>query len=320
MTGRRCRIQPDIWTGRLGLDANRAPLQLTRAAEASHELLVPPKPQFLTSSADPIALRDRLEPGRTFDIHIEAKFLEEAVVAGGSRFAGESSEVDVVGEVRGVSRDGNSVVVLKVMHAAVHGIRPGDPSFDSRHDADAREACLVPLATMVDHPLTVTVSPTGGLLGVEARSLVEAVRQRGGESALGHLPAAVDLVVKNVFVVLPKAMVKAGDAYDANTCVTKLPDGGILRQDTMMRLGALSADKRMALLEWQPRTPYRESGSTRPQVALERVELGGWLLFDLEKGNIARSFRKVAWSGTVSQGEKSATIKRVAHTNYVRVQ
>ncbi|MEJ2662963.1 MAG: hypothetical protein P8107_02800, partial [Spirochaetia bacterium] len=132
---------------------------------------------------------------------------------------------------------------------------------------------------LINVPIPVQISPLGKLLSVDTNPLLKAAQKMGQQLDPDQFNQQIEQLTKNSFVQLSADPLKAGDVYDAGTISTSFGSMSTMEADVKYEVVAVSADKKQAILK--PVVTF-----SIPGVTLTQSDFNGWILFDLQKGNV----------------------------------
>lgn len=269
-------------------------------------------PKFSTTSDQPVTLRYKFQPGQKVKMDVDMDM--------SMRMSGEGQKLNIempmkiegIYEVKGIDEDGNAEVVTTItrMKMKVTG-GPQDISFDSATGSSHPQ--FKPLMKMLDVPIPVKVSPAGKLLEANLDALRDAA---GGAASAAEAIKNMEKVQQSSFVPLPDKPVKAGDTYDAGEIVQDMPNVGKMKTRTSYKVVSVSGDKKQVILRPSADFSLDTSAGGKAKVTLEKGNMDGWLLFDIEKGNILRSSAVVQMAMKMSVGGKTMRMNLDAEVKY----
>ena len=283
-------------------------------------------PTFPSTSSEPVLLRYKCRPDQKVKFGLDMDTNMDIGAPDGKVTIEMAMKMDGGYEVKAVESNGDFQAVMTITHAAMNmNISPGPGksqrmSFDSDKDAggDVNPA-MRPLMAMLKVPIPVKVSAVGKLLETDMHPLLEALDRAHAGAAAKELQQQARKLFESTFVQLSETPVKAGDTYDAGELVQTLPEMGEMRARIRYKVVAVSGDKKQAVL--QPKAEF--SLESRPggpdKIKVDSTTMDGWLLFDIEKGNIVRSAGDVKMGMTITAGGQSGrmdmTMKMRFHTS-----
>jgi len=284
-------------------------------------------PTFASTSSEPVLLRYKCRPdqkvkfGLEMDINMEISPPEGAgmTIETGMKMEGGYA-------VTAVESNGDFQAVMTITRAAMKMNMSAGPgksqrmSFDSDKDTgDDTDPAMRPMRAMLNVPIPIRVSAVGKLLETDTHALLEALDRVSAGAMAKEIQQQATKLFESTFVQLSETPVKAGDTYDAGEIVQALPGMGEMRARIRYKVLAVSADKKQAVLQPKAEFSLKSTPGGPDKIAVDSTNMDGWLLFDVEKGNIVRSAGDVKLGMTISdQGESGRmdmTMKMKFHTS-----
>lgn len=166
--------------------------------------------------------------------------------------------------------------------------------FDS---ADPRSASkeLANFQYFIDTPVICEIDSRGAVLATDAGPILQAMEAAGQNILADELEQQFAEYTKSSFVWLAEGPVRIGDVYDAGELVNNVSGLGDFTVAVSYEVAAISADKKLAVL-----VPLVRFAMDEIDMSESRME--GWILFDLEKGNVLSSFGKLQLRFEMTEG------------------
>ena len=276
--------------------------------EASFALTPDGPPRFESTTIESILLRYKFASGQKVDMDMDVDMNMTMDLAGKTVKIPIVMHFEAEYVVQSVEANGDASVVMMFRRISMKAEGPSNVSFDSDKDANTSDPNLRPLAAMVNIPIPARVSALGKVLDMDLVLLNKAV-ERAQAAAMQSLEQTTDQLTRGSFIQLSEQPVKVGDTYDAGSIVQKLQDVGEMHANIRYKILSVSADKKQALLQPIGTFAMEASPSSDVDVSLESSEIDGWILFDLEWGNIRRSFVTSHVALSISQGQQTMRMK-----------
>jgi hypothetical protein len=200
--------------------------------------------------------------------------------------------------VNDVLADGTAMVSLTITRITLDTTAPMEMSYDSDRKTDTDKKEFQSFGYMINTPIACRVTPLGEMDGLDVNPIIKKLTAAGEKKSVAEIEKQIKEMTKKSFIQLSKKPVKAGDVYDAGTLAQDAGNFGTSEMSVQYRIKAVSGDKKKALLE--PVVSFKISG-----LNIKKSTMNGWILFDLEKGNIEKSFGDVYMEIAMSQGGQS---------------
>jgi hypothetical protein len=265
----------------------------------------PGEPALETTSGGPVLLRYKFAEGGDFPVRIEIDTLTrigegaaaiEVPVAMGY-------EAEVV--IDSVDDEGVADLTMTAAHITLRMDSPDgtETTYDSATDAVAPTPDLYELAALVGTPIRLRVNAVGALLETDTSALEAALAGRGtGAVVAASTRQTMDQLLQSTFVTLSEAPVRAGEDYDAGTVAVETPGAGTVRTATQYRVAAISGDGGQVVLEPASTMTLEPDPDVPATVVLKSADTRAWLLFDVVRGNIARSAGNLSMTVSMTVG------------------
>ncbi len=284
----------------------------TSAKAAKNENLseiFPDMPKFDSTSNEQVLLRYKFKTGQSVKMNMDMLMDNEIQAGGQNARMGITITMEAGYTVKSVDANGDAWAVLTITRMTMKAAGPNVISFDSDKDADNSDPNLQALKVMLNTPIPVKVSAIGKLLDVDRDPMREAVRRAGAAAKLLDFEKTADEAIKGSFIQLSQEPVKAGDTYDAGTIVKKTEGFGEMTFNVRYKVLSISGDKKQALLQPIGEVTLRNQSEGPVKVEMNYGKVTGWILFDVEKGDIMQSSGLSSAEMTMSQGGQSLVMK-----------
>jgi hypothetical protein len=199
-----------------------------------------------------------------------------------------------------VLADGTALVSLTITRVTLDVTAPVEMSYDSDKKSDGEKKEFDTFSYMINTPIACKVTPLGEMTGLDVNPIAKKMADAGATKSAGDIEKQVKEMTKKSFIQLSKNPVKTGDIYDAGTITQDAGNFGTSEMNVQYRIKAVSGDKKKVILE--PVVSFKISG-----INMKKSAMNGWILFDIEKGNIEKSFGDVYMELSLSQGGQSIT-------------
>lgn len=268
-------------------------------------------PKFSSTTQESILLRYKHKKGQKVGLDLDFEMSMEVM---GQKIP---ISMKMYGDykVQAVDSNGDTTAVFRFSRITMKSSTPmGKIEFDSDKDSATANPQLKDLKKMVGVPMPVKVSAVGKLLHVDGNPLRKALGQGANAALRQQMDQMIEKMTQGAFIQLSVDPVKAGDIYDAGKIDTS--SGGMkMVFSAKYKVASVSGDKKQAILEPSGKFEIK-SGTAGPQIKLNESDVDGWILFDLEKGNIIRSFAKLFMNMSVSQSGQTMTMKMTVEVKY----
>jgi hypothetical protein len=212
--------------------------------------------------------------------------------------------------VKEVLPNGNAVVELYFTRVSLSLQDPStgkNTAMDSNNPEDLKKEDFMKFRYMLNVPILAKITPRGELLETDTNPLSKALKDAGEIALLGEITKQFNEAMHDSFIQLPNESVKVGDVWEAGVLAQSNPLLGNLNAKIKYKIVAVSGDNKQAILE--PLVEFSmDKGKTGPLMALKRSSMKGWILFDVEKGNIVKSYGDVSIEFTITQGKQSSSL------------
>lgn len=293
------------------------PSSAVKPAMASDPL--PEKPVFPEPGQGPVVLRYKFAKGDRFALELQTQ-TRTSIEMGPIKVDVPMTmgfEADVVTDA--TEAGGNAWMTMTITRVTLTSAPPGQPgiSFDSHETPAPNDPTLKPLAAMVGAASKVVVTPLGEVLEMSSPALDKILSDiaAAAPGAQGFQESMAQLS-RGTFIQLSKQPVSAGDVYDAGHIDTALPGLGTMRNGVKYRIASVSSDCSSALLEPILSLSFLPSPGLPVKVTANVKNSEGWLLFDVEKGNVTRSAVRLAYSVEIKDGQQTMLISTQLRVTY----
>lgn len=271
--------------------------------------IFPDMPKFDSTSKEQVLLRYKFKAGQTVKMDMDMLMDNEIKAGGQNARIGITITMEAGYTVKSVDANGDAWAVLTITRMTMKAIGPNVISFDSDKDTDNSDPNLQALKVLLNTPIPVKISTIGKLLDVDRDPMREAIRRAGAAAKLLDFEKTADEAIKGSFIQLSQEPVKAGDIYNAGTIVKKTEDLGEMTFNVRYKVLSISGDKKQALLQPIGDVILRSQPEGPVKVEMNYGKVTGWILFDIEKGDIMQSSGLSSTEMTMSQGEQSLVMK-----------
>ncbi|MFC1884553.1 hypothetical protein ACFL2O_07270 [Thermodesulfobacteriota bacterium] len=218
--------------------------------------------------------------------------------------------------VKSVKDTGDALAMITITRIRVNTKGPAKIFFDSDSKAEDLDPRLTGLAELINTPLNVKVSPLGRVSDIDRSALNKIIESAGEGEQLFDLKNICEEFIENTFIALSKKEVKTGDTYEAGVIIRVMPDGSEIAVKESCKILEISGDNKMCLLQPRGKFSVKSQPAEGMKIRLNNGAKGGWILFDLEKGNIVRSGGYSHLDVTLGQKGQSMRMKTDAKMSF----
>lgn len=245
-------------------------------------------PTFDATSDEAVVLRYKFSAGDQFTTHMTMKMTIKMDMGGMKMDAPADMDMDMVCKIAAIDENGNFQAEMSISHVAMKMEMMGTAfSFDSATNPNPTEPQFKLLAAMLNKTISATMTPRGQLVKFDTSSLEAGLAESGpqGEQVMQQL----NQMMNNLFIGLPEGPVTAGGEYDGGTITQTIPDVGEMVLEVRYKVLSVSADLKQAILEPSVTMTLKakEGAPATMNMTMEKYE--GWILFDVEGGNLVKS-------------------------------
>ena len=267
-------------------------------------------PAFRTTSKEPVLFRYKFTPGELVGIQADMDIninMNSQNIPIKMFFTAEY-------RVSSVNSKGDAVAVIKINRFTMTSSTPsGDITIDSTQSFPANPQ-LRAFSELLNTSFPVTVSNRGELIDMD-KSVFNKIINSGIDAALGkQLEDTINQISRSSFIQLPEKPIVAGAVYDAGAITTN-SQGIVISCPVRYRIKSISGDKKQAVLLPESSCAITSSPNTI-KALMNASNFTGWILFDLEKGNIIRSNGSSLLDMILSSGDFSLNMKTRTNIRY----
>jgi hypothetical protein len=286
-------------------------------SESALRKAFPEMPRFDSRSSRPVLMRYKFKNGET--VRMTMDLVMDNSIWLMERKADMHMLISMAAEytVKSVAENGDAwadFTITRMTMKAASPESPGGITFDSDKEQQGADPKLAALKILVKTTIPVKVSSIGKILDMDLDPIHEAVARAGEAAAMLDFGKTADKAMKSSFTQLSLKPVKPGDIYEAGTIVEKLENLGEMSLTARYRVLAVSGDGQRVLLQPLGKMslkPVSENSGTM-KMSMDKGNVDGWLLFDVEKGNIVRS--AAASCMDLSMSQDNVTMKMITDT------
>jgi len=203
-------------------------------------------------------------------------------------------------KINEVTENGNAKIGVEFTRVAVSMDGPQPMKFDSDSEEDMENNPSAGVFTsLLNNEISSEITPSGKVVEMNMDAIMDNLPAEQGAQVKGQLESMSDQFAQNAFVALPDEPVKEGDVYDAGIIETG-NSGMSMKVDMKYKVLSISEDKRYVILEPQGEF-IMESIQEGVEMSAEDNTIGGWVLFDLERGFLESSDMKMFMKLTANQ-------------------
>lgn len=203
-------------------------------------------------------------------------------------------------EVKSLTDNGDAKIGVTFTRISMEMDGPQVVKFDSDEVEDLKADPMGAMfAPMLSKPISSVISPEGKVLEMDIDALLEGLPEEEATQVRTQVESMSDQFAQNAFVVLPSEPVKIGDTYEAGVIET---DAGGMKINMNMKYKVLSISNGGRYVTLEPNGAF-SFNSDMPGVEMntDNNKIGGWMLFDLEKGLPLRSNMLMSMNITANQ-------------------
>lgn len=199
-----------------------------------------------------------------------------------------------------ITETGNAIMSVKFTRVAVSMEGPQPMKFDSDNPEDMESSPGAEAFTvLLNNKILSEVTTKGKVVEMNMDAIMNQLPEGQAAQIKGQLESMSDQFAQNAFIALPEEPVKEGDVYDAGTIETGNA-GMQMNVDMKYKVLSISADKRYVVLE--PDGKFNLKGMQEGvEMKAEDNTIGGWVLFDMERGFLQRSNMLMSMNMTANQ-------------------
>jgi hypothetical protein len=286
-------------------------------SESALRKAFPEMPQFDTRSSHPVLMRYKFKNGETVRMSMDLVMNNNIWLM--DRKADMHMLISMAAEytVKSVDENGDAWADFTITRMTMKAMSPASPSgitFDSDKEQQDADPKLAALKVFVKTTIPVKVSSVGKILDMNLDPVHEVMARAGEAAAVLDFGKTADKAMKSSFTQLSLKPVRPGDIYEAGTIVEKLENLGEMSLTARYKVLAVSGDGQRVLLQPLGNMSLKpvSDNTGNMKMSMKKGTVDGWLLFDVEKGNIARS---EAVSGMeLSMSQDNVTMKMITDT------
>ncbi|MBN1797924.1 MAG: hypothetical protein JW822_05085 [Spirochaetales bacterium] len=258
-------------------------------------------PRFSSTSGDKVLFRYKFTAGQKVTIEMSMDMYIKTVSEMGEMEMPFTMTFEAYYTVNKVTGEGNARAVLIISRMTMKAEGLLDIYYDSADPETASNPQFQQANLMINVPIPIEISPLGELVDFDTNPLIEAAKKLGTQMDPESIEQQLQELTKSSFVQLSPNPLKAGDIYDAGTISSSFGQMSSMEAIVKYQVIAISGDKKQAILK--PVVTF-----SFPGVTLKRSDFQGWILFDLEKGNIVESYGKQLLEIETVEGGKTSSV------------
>ncbi len=191
-------------------------------------------------------------------------------------------------KIKDVTESGNAKIDVVFTRISMSMEGPQPMKFDSDNEEDMKNNPAAGVfAALLNKAITSEVTPYGKVVEMNMDAIMEGLTDQQAAQMQNQMESMSDQFTQNAFIALPEKPVKAGDIYDAGT-MENTNAGMAMKIDMKYKVLSISEDKRYVILE--PQGEFKlESKQEGVEMKSENNKIGGWIVFDLQRGMLKRS-------------------------------
>jgi hypothetical protein len=257
-------------------------------------------PRFASTSGDKVLFRYKFTPGQKVSINMSMDTMMKSSSQTGEMEMPFKMTFDASYKVNNVNAEGAAEATLVISHMTMKATGAMDITYDSADPQNSSDSQFAAINVMVNVPIPVQISPLGELISMDTDPLLQAAQKMGTQIDLAQFKQQTKELTESSFIQLSADPLKAGDLYDAGTISTTFGETSTMQANVKYKLIAVSGDKKQAIL--QPMVTF-----SFPGMNLKQSNFKGWILFDLEKGNVKESYGKQILEIGFEQGDAESS-------------
>ncbi|MDQ7825113.1 MAG: DUF6263 family protein [Candidatus Eremiobacteraeota bacterium] len=212
-------------------------------------------------------------------------------------------------KVKEISKEGVASFDMSFTRITMNCTEPSPVSFDSDNDADMKNPQFTSLSLITGKDIPVKVTDRGEVKEIDMQVFYKALESGIDTAMKDKLRENIEYMTKSSFIQLCRDPVKAGDTYDAGVIVQPLAKIGEISTSVSYRILSVSGDKKQAVIKPICRSSLKVASSGPVKAGIDSDKFEGWILFDLEKGNIMESSAETQRVMSISEGAKTMKVK-----------
>ncbi len=158
-----------------------------------------------------------------------------------------------------------------------------------KYDSESKENTLPNselLRTLINTSIKANVDSSGTLSELDLKSILNIMGNGSEEKLKNDISKKAEQFVNISLILLPQNDLKVGDTYDGREGVQ---DNSMLKIKSKKKytVDSISKDKKFAVLK--PIIDFKLDSSNQ-KINIKKNEMSGWVLFDIDKGNVKESY------------------------------
>ncbi len=241
-------------------------------------------PAFSATTNEAVKLQNNYTKGDTAHMTMETEMNIEMM--GQKMPMNMTMESDY--KVKEVTEEGNAKIDVVFTRVAMSMDGPQPMKFDSDNEEDiTNNPAAGVFSALLNKAITSEVTPYGKVVEMNMDAIMEGLTDEQGAQMQNQMESMSDQFTQNAFIALPEEPVKEGDIYNAGTMENNNA-GMTMKINMKYKVLSISEDKRYVLLE--PQGEFQmESKKEGVEMTSENNKIGGWVLYDLQKGMLKNS-------------------------------
>ena len=256
-------------------------------------------PTFKAKSLEPVLLRYKFTVGQKKQFNL--KMLMNVLGEAQNEKLVIRMDMGLWGNyvVTRVDPNGDAQLSFVLTRITLSATGPRTVTFDS--DRSYNQPEYESMMVMLNKPVTGLVTPQGALKNMDDHLIVDAVNKISRNVMPQNSNQISSQMLNNTFIQLWRDPVKEGDVYPAGDIIQPADNFGQMKMQTSYKLMHVSGDRKQVLLQPMASIKLLDNPSSPVKVTLDEGSINGWILFDIEKGDIQRSRAIVLLGMTIMQ-------------------
>jgi len=275
-------------------------------------------PKFKNTTTDSVLLRYKWTKDQKIISTVGINMKMEMKAKGQAFSIPMNMGMQIMMDIKDVDKDNNASILLMFKYMTMNMTVPGakEINFDSRKMKTSDNPAFKPMLALINKKISLKSSPRGKILKINIDEMLNNFKGAKGQALKGNIKQSLDQMMKTAFVALPEKAVKAGDIYDGGTVSQEIPNMGKMEVTMKYKVHSVSGDKTKVMLI--PMGSFRMLSSKNAMVKMEikSGKIGGWMEFDLVKGNMMKGNMKTTMDINASSGGRSFDITSTIDVNY----
>ncbi|MBN1525241.1 MAG: hypothetical protein JW904_12200 [Spirochaetales bacterium] len=240
-------------------------------------------PVFAETTKDAVLLRNKFTKGDEYIFYSSNEIDMDMTGAEGNINMTMIMDIRMNYTIDAVTPAGTATTRITMERIAMSADGMYAMSLDSDIPGDRDREEFKGVEVLLDNPFFMDVTPEGNIVNVDVSMMRDKLDAESSSMTIDELESSLKEMTKNTYMALPEKPVKAGDIYDAGTIEQEVQGVGALTVSMKYEVLAISKDKTQVLLKPIGVLSMEEAN-------LEDGGMDGWILYDVTKGQILKSY------------------------------